>query len=31
MYLSPMRDAIDKALVPTNHTDFVSAAGTVTG
>jgi len=26
-----MRDAIDKGLVPTNHTDFVSAAGTVTG
>jgi len=26
-----MRDAIDKGLVPTNHTDFVSAAVTVTG
>jgi predicted amidohydrolase YtcJ len=25
MYLSPMRDAIDKGLVPTNHTDFVVA------
>jgi predicted amidohydrolase YtcJ len=24
-YLSPMRDAIDKGLVPTNHTDFVVA------
>jgi len=26
-----MRDAIDKGLVPTNHTDFVSPAGIVTG
>jgi predicted amidohydrolase YtcJ len=25
MYISPMRDAIDKGLVPTNHTDFVVA------
>ncbi len=25
MYLSPMRDAIDKGLRPTNHTDFVVA------
>ena len=25
MYLSPMRDAIDKGLVPTNHTDFYVA------
>jgi predicted amidohydrolase YtcJ len=25
MYLSPMRDAIDKGLTPTNHTDFVVA------
>jgi predicted amidohydrolase YtcJ len=25
MYLSPMRDAIDKGLAPTNHTDFVVA------
>jgi predicted amidohydrolase YtcJ len=25
MYLSPMRDAIDKGLMPTNHTDFVVA------
>lgn len=25
MYLSPMRDAIDKGLRPTNHTDFVAA------
>jgi hypothetical protein len=24
-YISPMRDAIDKGLVPTNHTDFVVA------
>jgi hypothetical protein len=24
-YVSPMRDAIDKGLVPTNHTDFVVA------
>ncbi len=25
MYISPMRDAIDKGLKPTNHTDFVVA------
>lgn len=25
MYISPMRDAIDKGLRPTNHTDFVVA------
>jgi hypothetical protein len=25
MYISPMRDAIDMGLVPTNHTDFVVA------
>ena len=25
MYISPMRDAIDKGLQPTNHTDFVVA------
>jgi predicted amidohydrolase YtcJ len=25
MYISPMRDAIDKGLMPTNHTDFVVA------
>jgi len=25
MYISPMRDAIDKGLAPTNHTDFVVA------
>jgi predicted amidohydrolase YtcJ len=25
MYISPMRDAIDKGLEPTNHTDFVVA------
>jgi predicted amidohydrolase YtcJ len=25
IYISPMRDAIDKGLVPTNHTDFVVA------
>jgi predicted amidohydrolase YtcJ len=25
MYISPMRDAIDKGLEPTNHTDFVGA------
>jgi hypothetical protein len=25
MYISPIRDAIDKGLVPTNHTDFVVA------
>jgi predicted amidohydrolase YtcJ len=25
MYISPMRDAIDRGLVPTNHTDFVVA------
>jgi predicted amidohydrolase YtcJ len=25
MYISPMRDAIDKGIVPTNHTDFVVA------
>jgi len=25
MYISPMRDAINKGLVPTNHTDFVVA------
>ena len=25
MYISPMRDALDKGLVPTNHTDFVVA------
>jgi predicted amidohydrolase YtcJ len=25
LYISPMRDAIDKGLVPTNHTDFVVA------
>ncbi len=25
IYLSPMRDAIDRGLVPTNHTDFVVA------
>jgi hypothetical protein len=25
MYISPMRDAIDKGLHPTNHTDFVVA------
>jgi predicted amidohydrolase YtcJ len=25
VYISPMRDAIDKGLVPTNHTDFVVA------
>lgn len=25
IYMSPMRDAIDKGLVPTNHTDFVVA------
>jgi predicted amidohydrolase YtcJ len=25
MYISPMRDAIDKGLLPTNHTDFVVA------
>ena len=26
MYISPMRDAIDKGLHPTNHTDFVRGA-----
>ena len=25
LYISPMRDAIDKGLLPTNHTDFVVA------
>ncbi len=25
MYISPMRDAIDRGLQPTNHTDFVVA------
>jgi predicted amidohydrolase YtcJ len=25
MYISPMRDAIDKGLLPTNHTDFIVA------
>ena len=25
MYISPMRNALDKGLVPTNHTDFVVA------